>query len=152
MIISILNYFSKFQIFFRYYLLVIFIINLYIFYIFTIGKIIKLKEKNITDKDNNIDEPIGYKDNKYYHMLKKIKKITNNPIIFEYQLTQSNKIDINSNKYVKYYKELNNINKHSEQYIKSHNYLNKIKKILSYKNKYNISDIDIITKLLYINF
>jgi hypothetical protein len=152
MIISILNYFFKFQIFFRYYLLVIFFINLYIFYVFTINQIIKLK-KNIINVDNNIDNNNNvYDDNKYCHMLKKIKKIINNPIIFEYQLIQSDKIDINSNKYIKYHKELNNINKNNEQFIKSQEYLNKIKKILSSENKYNISDIDIITKLLYINF
>ena len=152
MIILFLNYFFKFQIFFRCYLSVIFFINLYIFYIFTINNIMKLKNKSITDGDNNEDDIIGSNDNKYYQMLKKIKKITNNPIIFEYQLTQTNKIDINTNKYITYHRELNNINKHNDQYIKSHKYLNKIKNILSHKNKNNTSDIDIITKLLYINF
>lgn len=152
MIISILNYFFKFQIFFKYYLSVIFFLNIYIFYIFIINKIIKFK-KNITDVNNidNIDDIISY-DNKYCQMFKKIIKILNNPIIFEYQLTQSDKIDINTNKYIKYYKELNKINKYNEKYIKSHKYLDKIKKILSRKNKYNITNIDIITKLLYINF
>ena len=162
MIITILNYFFKFQIFFRYYLSVIFFINLYIFYIFIIDKLINLKKninnngiedgKNINNDGGIRDVDVDVDDNKYCQMFKKIKKITNNPIIFEYQITQSDKIDITSNKYIKYSKELDKINKHKYQYIKSHKYLKKIKKILLHKNKFNISDIDIIIKLMYINF
>lgn len=151
----ILNFFLKYQIFFRCYLAIIFFLNLYIFYTFIINQIIKSiiigNNKNIIKKyDMN---ETTFIDDKYFHMLKKIKKITNNPIIYEYQLTQIHKIDINSNKYIQYHKELNKINKHNEQYIKSHKYFIKIlltNNFIIQKNK--DINIDILAKLLCINF
>jgi ADP-dependent phosphofructokinase/glucokinase len=149
---SIFYYFFKYQIFFRYYLILLFFFNLYICYNFIINQQIKLKKNN---KNTICEQNTNYKfymDKKYYQMLKKINKIINNPIIFEYQIIQSLKIDENTNKYIKYHEDLNIINKHNDQYIKSYKYLNKIYKSLSIKNKDNIGNIDILTKLLYINF
>lgn len=150
---SMLDYFFEYKIFFRYYLTLLFFFNLYVFYNFIINKQIKFKienNKNTICEQNTNNK--SFMDKKYYQMLKKINKIINNPIIFEYQITQSLKIDTNTNKYIKYHKDLNIINKHNDQYIKSYKYLNKINKTISIKNKDNIGNIDILTKLLYINF
>lgn len=129
----IVNFLLKYNWIFRYYLLIIFFINLIVFYFFV--------NKQINKKDlmsNNFDLN-----------LKKIIKIINNPIIFDYQINQSQKIDITSDKYIKYSKYLYDIQ--NNKLTKSYLYYKKANKKLSYYYSDSKKN-DILIKLLCINF
>lgn len=133
----------KYNFIFRYYLVVIFFLNLTILYKIFKSKLIKNIQLN---KSHNINK-------KYCSIFKKISKIINNPIIFEYQMVQLKKINNNSEKYIKYSSELNKINLLNKN-TKLYKYFVKIKKLLSKKYINNNDDeiIDILTKLIYVNF
>jgi hypothetical protein len=138
----IFDYILKYNLIFRFYFIIIFIFNILIFYYFGI-KIFFPKE-NINLLQDKIDNDL-----KYSLMLKKIIDIIKNPIIFEYQLKQSEKININSDKFINYYKYLNNIE--NDKLINSLKYYKKINILMTQKFK-NKEKINIITKLLCINF
>ena len=131
------NYLLKYNWIFRYYLLIIFFLNLVLFYIFGIKLI------------NNVDLLSDNVDLKLYLMLKKIIKIINNPIIFDYQIKQSEKINITSDKYIQYDKLLNHIQNNKS--IKLQIYYKKAKKLLPCYYNHNEKK-DILVKLLCINF
>ena len=141
---TIFDYILKYNLIFRFYLIIIFFFNILIFYYFGI-KIFFPKEKINIDL---LHDKVDY-DLKYSSMLKKIINIIKNPIIFEYQLKQSEKININSDKFINYYKYLNNIE--NDKLIKSLKYYKKINILM--KSQFNNKEkINIITKLLCINF
>ena len=142
----LINYIIKYNCIFRYYLLIVFFFNLIIFYFFGIKRFYANKKINYENKlldDNDYDL-------KYSLMLKKIIKIINNPIIFEYQLKQSQKININSDKFIEHQKYLYYIE--NNKFIKSQKYYKRLKKMMTPYNKNNDEKIFILTKLLCINF
>lgn len=130
---------------FKIYLTLIFFLNIYICVKFALPILNKNNLTNIMhNEDNNYSE--------YLMMFKKLIKITNNPIIFEYQLEQSKKIDEECEKYIKYKKVISNMTNDTINNYNNYNnlkkYYMKIQKILS---RYNKND-DTLIKLLYINF
>ena len=138
---DIINFFLKYNYIFKYYLCIILFFNLMMFYNFTFKILKKNKINNKLNLTNNIN---------LSSMFKKLTKISNNPIIFEYQLEQINKIDYNSKKFIQY--KNNFINIYEEKNFLIYKYYKKIKNKLINK-KYNMKDIDdIIIKLLCINF
>ena len=137
------NYLLKYNWIFRYYLLIIFFLNLVLFYIFGIKRLF------VTKLINNVDLLSDNVDLKLYLMLKKIIKIINNPIIFDYQIKQSEKINITSDKYIQYDKLLNHIQNNKS--IKLQIYYKKAKKLLPCYYNHNEKK-DILVKLLCINF
>lgn len=138
---DIINFFLKYNFIFKYYLCIILFFNLMMFYNFTFKILKKNKINNKLNLTNNIN---------LSSMFKKLTKISNNPIIFEYQLEQINKIDYNSKKFIQY--KNNFINIYEEKNFLIYKYYKKIKNKLINK-KYNMKDIDdIIIKLLCINF
>lgn len=147
---DIINFFLKYNFIFKYYLCFILFFNLMMFYNFTFKILKKNKINNKLNLTNNIN---------LSSMFKKLTKISNNPIIFEYQLEQINKIDSNSKKFIQYknnfiniYEEKKNDNIKKEKNFLIYKYYKKIKNKLINK-KYNMKDIDdIIIKLLCINF
>ena len=145
---TIVDYIFKYNFIFRIYLIFIFFFNLLIFYFFGIRKI------HVNQKINNINLLSDNKDLKYSLILKKILSVINNPIIFEYQLNQSNKINVTSNKFIEKYDSVNYIKNNLTKLSKSKKYYDKIHKLLSH-NYPEYSDnkkIVILTKLLCINF
>jgi hypothetical protein len=123
------------------------------FYNFVFGKF----NTNIKNIDHDIN--LNHDDNidlKYHSMFKKLVKISKNPIIFEYQLEQIEKLKHNLNKYNQYnqykkdFKDICDIN--NKKFIYSRKYYQYLKKILI-KKKYNHKNINnILIKLLCINF
>lgn len=139
----IIDYLIKYHFIFRIYMFILMLFNLMIFYFFCLKKIYK---------NDSVLDNIDY-DLKYFILFKKILNIINNPIIFEYQLKHSHKIDSNSDKFIEYYKFLNYVqNKNFTKITKSKKYYRKIIKLLQphYSNKNE--KIIILTKLLCINF
>jgi len=120
--------------------------NLIIFYFF--GYTFFFKTRKINNNNLPLDT-IDY-NLKYSIFFKKILKIINNPIIFEYQLKQLEKINSNSNKFIEHTKFLNDIknnkNLKTKKYYKK--IINSLHQITSDENK----KINILTKLLCINF
>jgi hypothetical protein len=144
---SIINYIFKYNLIFKIYLVFIFFFNLLIFYFFGIKKYFINQEKN---KDiNSITENF---DLEYSLIFKKILKILNNPIIFEYQIKQSNKIDTTSHKFIESYKCVYHIVNNLTKFYKSKKYYIKINKLLSYDYPNDHEKIIILTKLICINF
>lgn len=96
----------------------------------------------VPNANNNMNKNMNYN-----LMFKKLIKISNNPIIFEYQLEQINKI--NNIRNIQYKNDIQYICNFSNKKKTYKNY-KKIKKILLEKN---LTDIDeTIIKLLHINF
>jgi len=89
-------------------------------------------------------------DTKYNTIFKKLIKISKNPIIFEYQLEQINKILPNTDKYIKYQRYICNINKSKKKNISVYKNYIKITKILLKIKILNVNEI--IIKLIWINF
>lgn len=135
---ELIIFFLNYNWVFKYYMVLLLVFNLSIFYNF----VYFLNNENKTT--NNENKPII----NLKYMFKKIIKITKNPIIFEYQLKQINKITINSNKYVKYENIIQNVKNMDEKTINK--YYKKIKQILSERKLTNINEI--IIKLLCVNF
>lgn len=122
----------KYNIIFKYYLYVILLLNFFIFYYI----IYKLLIKKINIKTNSEVK---------YDYLRKLLKTLKNPIILEYQLEQTQKINEKTQKYL-YFKKLLSIKLKNDIHYKF------IKKKLFEYNVKNAKIDDIIIKLLYINF
>lgn len=155
----IFNYLLKYNWIFRYYLLILFFFNLILFYIFAIKRFFnneqvdntkQIDTKQIDTKQIDTKQIDTDLDLKYCLMFKKIINIINNPIIFDYQLEQSQKINIISDKYIQYHKYLLEI--HNYKFTKSYIYYKKAKKKLSIYYKSDIEKNNILTKLFCINF
>lgn len=143
----IINYLLKYNWIFKYYLCLIFFLNIFIFYFFFIRDFFKSNKVNELDGSVN-DDILNLK---YSIIFKKIIKIINNPIIFEYQLKQLKKINVKSDKYIQYQLDLNKITKFDLN-IKSKIYYTKIKDLLSTNTNNNNNIDDILIKLMCINF
>ncbi len=128
---------------FNCYLFIILLFNIFMFYNF--AYIIPNANRKKTNIYYNND--ISFK---YNLMFKKLIKISKNPIIFEYQLEQINKINPISNKIIQYKNYIQNIYNLKNKKNSTYKNYKKIKKTLLEKKLKNIDDI--IIKLLYINF
>lgn len=139
--IFLLDFLFVYNWIFKMYLILILLFNIYIFIKFALPMLNKNELNKIAyNNDKNNDE--------YLLMFKKLIKITNNPIIFEYQLEQSKKIDKVCDKYIKYKKLINDITDNNINCNDLKKYYIKMQKILT---KYNKND-DTLIKLLCINF
>lgn len=139
--IFLLDFLFVYNWIFKMYLILILLFNIYIFIKFALPMLNKNELNKIAyNNDKNNDE--------YLLMFKKLIKITNNPIIFEYQLEQSKKIDKVCDKYIKYKKLINDITDNNINCNDLKKYYIKILKILSRCGKND----DMLIKLLCINF
>ena len=129
----LINFFLNNNLIFKYYFILLLLFNIFIFC-------------NLVFRVSNFNNNINI-DVKYNLIFKKLIKISKNPIIFDYQLKQMDKIDYKSNKYIQCKKYINNIN---NKKISIYENYKKIIKILAKKKLSNINDI--LIKLLYINF
>lgn len=121
---------------FKCYLSFLLIFNIFMFYNF----VYIIPETNITN-------------NECIFMFKKLIKISKNPIIFEYQLEQINKIIPDTTKYIKYQKyiqNMNNLDNSNNSNNSTYKYYSKIKQTLIKNKLLNVDEI--IIKLLCINF
>jgi hypothetical protein len=154
-IMIIINNLLNYSIYFKYYLSIILFLNLILFLNFVFIKIYKniaFNSFNISEIETETNKYNINFDIQYCFKFKKIKKIINNPIIFEYQIKQSNIINKNSNKYIEYKKDLKIIYSKNNKLLNSYLYYKNIKKILLINgyNKKNINNI--LIKLFCINF
>lgn len=129
-------FFLTHNLIFKYYLSLLLIFNIFMFYNF-VYIIPKTNKTNITN-------------NECIFMFKKLIKISKNPIIFEYQLEQINKIIPDTTKYIKYQKYIQNMNNLDNSNNLTYKYYSKIKQTLIKNKLLNVDEI--IIKLLCINF
>lgn len=140
-----INFFLTYNWIFKCYLLLLLIFNIFMFYNFVFVSSNTIE--NTTIYTNNDINDI---DTKYNMIFKKLIKISKNPIIFEYQLEQINKILQNTNKYIKCQRDIYNINNTENKNISVYKNYKKIKKILLKRKILNVNEIMI--KLICINF
>lgn len=146
-----INFFLTHNWIFKCYLLLLLIFNVFMFYNFLFVSSNIIKNKKIYANNDIIDIiDIIDIDTKYNTIFKKLIKISKNPIIFEYQLEQINKILSNTDKYIKCQMDIYNINNLEKKNISVYKNYQKIKKILLRRKLSNIDEI--IIKLICINF
>ena len=143
----------KYNLYFRYYLLAILGGMLIIGFFFIIKYNKKLSLSNTMNLFLLDNSSITYENNldiKYSNILKKILKIINNPIKFDYQINQINQLKIsNLNKYNKIKNDLAII-LNKKKHFKSKLFYNQIKLIFK-KYKILTKSTKIISLLIYIN-
>lgn len=138
-----INFFLTYNWIFKWYLLLLLIFNIFMFYNFVFIGSNTITNTKIYNDIINIDT-------KYNMIFKKLIKISKNPIIFEYQLEQINKILQNTDKYVKCQRDICNITNSKKKNISVYKNYKKIKKILLKRKMLNVNEI--IIKLICINF
>jgi hypothetical protein len=140
-----INFFLTYNWIFKCYLLLLLIFNIFMFYNF-----IFVSSNTIENTKIYINNDIIDIHTKYNMIFKKLIKISKNPIIFEYQLEQINKILQNTDKYIKCQRDIYNINYSENKNISVYKNYKKIKKILLKRKILNVNEI--IIKLICINF